>query len=68
MEWREKFLIQYFFTSQSSKSMMWKTMQSGNLAVKRVRNHWDAYMWASKLRSEKWLCKSGNCSCNKGKK
>ena len=49
-------------TSQSSKSMMWKTMQSGNLAVKRVRNHWDAYIWASRFRSEKWLCRSGNCS------
>lgn len=42
--WRKGFLIQGIFTSQSSKSMMWKTMQSGNLAVKRVRNHWDAYI------------------------
>jgi len=40
----EEGLIQVFFTSQSSKSMMWKTMHSGNLAVKRVRNHWDAYI------------------------
>lgn len=31
-------------TSHSSKSMMWNTMQSGNLAVKRVRNHCDAYI------------------------
>lgn len=57
---------QYFesnCTSQSSRSVMWKTMHKGNLAVKRVRNHWEAYMCASKFSS--WKCdqRSGSCSC-----
>lgn len=61
-----KKIKQYFesnCTSQSSRSVMWKTMHRGNLAVKRVRNHWEAYMCASKFSS--WKCdqRSGSCSC-----
>lgn len=50
-------------TSHSSRSVMWKTIHKGNLAVKRVRNHWEAYMCASKFSA--WKCdqRSGSCSC-----
>lgn len=50
-------------TSHSSRSVMWKTIHKGNLAVKRVRNHWEAYMCASKFNA--WKCdqRSESCSC-----
>lgn len=50
-------------TSQSNRSVMWKTMHKGNLAVKRVRNHWEAYMCASRFSSWKWAQRSGSRSC-----
>lgn len=54
-------------TSHSSRSVMWKTIHKGNLAVKRVRNHWEAYMCASKFNA--WKCdqRSDSCSCRCGK-
>ncbi|TNN32364.1 hypothetical protein EYF80_057476 [Liparis tanakae] len=33
-------------TSHSSRSVMWNTMHRGNLAVKSVRNHWEAYIFS----------------------
>lgn len=56
------------YTSQSSRSVMWKTMHRGNLAVKRVRNHWEAYMCASRFSSWKWDHRSGSCSCGSRQK
>lgn len=50
-------------TSLRKRSMIWKTMERGNLAVKRVRNHWEANMCASTLMALKCWLRSGTESC-----
>ena len=52
-------------TSPRNKSRMWKTMKRGNLAVKRVRNHWEANMCVSRPWSRKCSYNSGSMSCKK---
>ena len=43
-------------------SRIWKTIKSGNFAVNNVRNHCEAYMWASNPISIKWSNISANWS------
>lgn len=49
-------------TSLRYKSIIRYTNGKGNFAVYKVRNHWEQYIWDSRLLSRKWLCKSGRNS------